>query len=293
MLRWSILGVLALVFLVTGFVLMTYHDLPGATAREPVGERQDLDAGGAHIVTFHLGDGPEIVMFASAGREASDFNELAGTLAAVGYSVTLFEAPGINGATASAAEPSLDDLADDAGRYLATREAPVVVLGHAFGNRLARAVAARHPERVRGVILLAAGGLIPIEPEAALALRNSFDPKLTRAEREAAVRYGFFAEGNPVPDHWMRGWHAATGQMQGAATRATDSATWWDGGGKPMLVIAGLQDTIAPPADTIDLLEAAYPDQVTAVRIDGAGHALLPELPERVSGTVIAWLAGL
>jgi hypothetical protein len=47
-----------------------------------------------------------------------------------------------------------------------------------------------------------------------------------------------------------------------------------------MLVIAGPAGfKIAPPADTIDLLEAELGDQVTAVRIDGAGHALLPEVP--------------
>jgi hypothetical protein len=60
-------------------------------------------------------------MFASAGREASDFNELAQHLAGAGYSVTLFEAPAINGTQASVQAPSLFDLADDAAIYLETR----------------------------------------------------------------------------------------------------------------------------------------------------------------------------
>ncbi len=168
-----------------------------------------------------------------------------------------------------------------------------MVLGHAFGNRLARAVATRHPDQVRGVILLAAGGLKPIAEKANTALMQSFDPRLTPEEHREAVRYGFFAEGNAIPDYWLRGWHMETGRLQGAATGSVDSSLWWTAGGKPMLVISGLQDTIAPPADTIDLLEAELGDQVTAVRIDGAGHALLPEVPDQLADEIEAWLADL
>lgn len=266
---------------------------PNAPARAPVGATRRLEAGGAQIVTHTLGSGPEIVMFASAGRESSDFNELAESLAAAGYRVTLFEAPGILGAAASRPNPSLFDLADDAAHYLETRDGPAVLVGHAFGNRLARAIATKHPDRVRGVVLIGAGGLKPIPAEAARALRASFDPQLSPEDHRAAVRYGFFAGDNPVPDYWLRGWHIATGELQGAATRGVDSTLWWQAGGKPLLVISGMQDTIAPPEDTIDLLEAELGPQVTAVRIDGAGHALLPEAPGEIRAAILDWLAAL
>lgn len=266
---------------------------PGDMARAPVGDVWTHEDGRTRLKAYRSGSGPEIVMFASAGREASDFNELAGKLTAAGYSVTLFEAPAINGTQASAETPTLFDLADDAAIYLETRDTPVVVLGHAFGNRLARAVATRHPDHVRGVILLAAGGLKPIAEKANTALQKSFDPGLTPDAHREAVRYGFFAEGNPVPDYWLRGWHLETGRLQGGATRSVDSSLWWTAAGKPMLVITGLQDTIAPPADTIDLLEAELGDQVTAVRIDGAGHALLPEVPDQLAAAITDWLAEL
>ncbi|WP_394705801.1 hypothetical protein [uncultured Hyphomonas sp.] len=70
---------------------------PGDTARPPVGETWTYENGRARLKAYRSGTGPEIVMFASAGREASDFNELASRLSASGYSVTLFEAPAING----------------------------------------------------------------------------------------------------------------------------------------------------------------------------------------------------
>lgn len=266
---------------------------PGDTARAPVGDVWTYEDGRTRLKAYRSGEGPEIVMFASAGREASDFNELAGRLSAAGYSVTLFEAPLINGVQATAETPTLFDLADDAAIYLDTRDAPVVVLGHAFGNRLARAVATRHPDKVRGVILLAAGGLKPIPEKAAAALMQSFDPGLTPEEHRDAVRYGFFADGNKIPEYWLRGWHGETAILQGAATRSVDSKLWWTAGSKPLLVISGRQDRIAPPADTINLLEAELGDQITGVRIDGAGHGLLPEVPDEIAAAIEDWLAGL
>ena len=57
-----------------------------------------------------------------------------------------------------------------------------------------------------------------------------------------------------------------------------------------MLVIAAMQDTIAPPEDTIDMLEQAYPDRVTGIRLAPAGHALLPEQPDKIASAILAWL---
>lgn len=123
-----------------------------------------------------------------------------------------------------------------------------------------------------------------------MALRNCFDPHRSPDEFEASVRYGFFAEGNAIPIHWLRGWHRKTAQVQGAATRAVNTKEWWAAAGKPMLVIAARQDTIAPPEHTIDELEAAFPETVTGVRIDNAGHALLPEKPDQIEAAVLDWL---
>lgn len=237
-----------------------------------------------------LSDRPLIVMFASAGREVSDFNELATALNREGYPILMIEAPGIGESVASVEAPTLFDLAQDAHGIYAAR-GPVVFVGHAFGNRVARASATLFDEQVAGVILIASGGQKPIAEKAATALRQSFDPRLTISKRKAAVRYGFFAGDNEIPDYWLRGWHAGTARLQGAATAATPSEEWTSAGTAPMLVIAGMQDTIAPPEDTIDILERAFPDRVTAVRLDGAGHALLPERPDEIAEAALTWLS--
>lgn len=278
-----------------GGLAMAEHD-PNAKARTPEGASHEMTASnGAVLVWYDLGAGapgkPRLVMFPSAGREASDFNELALTLHEAGYPVWLVQPAGIDGAKAGQPAPDLMDLARDAAHLIDHSDSDVVLVGHAFGNRLARATATVKPEKTAGVVLLAAGGLRPIPDKARKALGDSFRPDLPAAEHEAAVRYGFFAEGNEVPDYWLRGWHMATGQLQAAAVQKTETSDWWQAGGAPLLVITGLQDNIAPPEDTVDVLEKAFPDQVTAVRIDGAGHALLPEKPDRIATAMLDWLA--
>ena len=274
---------------------MQMKHAPNAKARDPVGAIREIDLAGQgrliiHQVGHDVGARTEIVCFASLGRESSDFNELALSLSDAGYAVSLVEGPHLSGAVPSAEAPSLFDLADDVAVYLRARPEPVFVLGHAFGNRLARAVAARHPDLVRGVVLIAAGGLKPIEREAARALMSCFDADLEADAHAAAVRYGFFADANAVPDYWLRGWHARTAQIQRHATQSVASSDWWAAGRKPMLVIAAQQDRIAPPKDTIDLLEAEIPETVTGVRIDQAGHALLPEQPQQIATVTKNWL---
>lgn len=296
--KW-LFGFVGLCFaLVVGAAYMTYPQ-PFLKARDAVGTHYVSElypANGNEQAAVSYYDlpvaetaRPRIIMFASAGREVSDFNELATTLHVAGYPVTMIEAPGIGASVASRETPNLFDLARDAhGIYAADKQ--VVFLGHAFGNRVARTSATLFDEQTAGVILIASGGQKPIAERAEKALLDSFDPRLTISARTEAVRYAFFADGNEIPDYWLRGWHIDTGRLQGAATRTTPADDWTAGGTAPMLVIAGLQDTIAPPEDTIDLLEQDYPERVTGVRLDGAGHALLPEKPDEIASAILDWL---
>jgi pimeloyl-ACP methyl ester carboxylesterase len=80
--------------------------------------------------------------------------------------------------------------------------------------------------------------------------------------------------------------------MQRAATTAVDVSEWWDGGKAPILVIQGLQDAIAPPANA-RALKAQFGDRVTLVEIDGSGHAMLPEQPGVIASNILQFLAQL
>src|SRR5260370_41453381 len=65
---------------------------------------------------------------------------------------------GVRGSRGPVGNATLHDLASDVGGVLeALQCGPVHILGHAFGNRIARCLAADHPAMERSVILVAAG----------------------------------------------------------------------------------------------------------------------------------------
>jgi pimeloyl-ACP methyl ester carboxylesterase len=245
--------------------------------------------GDVHLALIDQGAGPAIVMVPSLGRGAHDFDDLAGRLVAAGFRVIRPQPRGIGESTGPMTGLTLHDLADDVALAITgSGLSSAVVLGHDDGNRIARATAAFHPERVSRVILVGAGGKVPPDPEAAAALRGVFDTTLSPDAHLHAVDVGFFAPGND-PSVWRDGWHADVAKMEAAAGAATPLKDWWTAGSAPLLVVVGNQDRIAPPANA-DRLKADVGDRAVVVRLDGAGHALLPEQPKALADAIIAYL---
>jgi pimeloyl-ACP methyl ester carboxylesterase len=235
------------------------------------------------------GEGDTVVLLPAGGRGVEDYAHLSQRLARAGYRAVLPQPRGIDGHTGPLAGLTLHDLgADIAAVITAVGGAPVTIVGHAFGNRIARVVATDHPTLVKQVILLAAGGMVPIPPETQHAMRRAFDPRLGREERLAALRRAYFALGND-PTPWEHGWHRAARLAQQAANEVTPVQDWWAAGTVPMLVLQGAEDVGAPPANA-QLLAQAYSDRVTVVEILGAGHAMLPEQPERIADEILRYL---
>ena len=160
------------------------------------------------LQTFHIdgpagplqvhvqGQGPAVVLIPSLGRGARDFDLLAASLADAGYRAIRPEPSGIEGSALGPGMVTMDDLADDVATVIrATVKTPpmsATVVGHAFGNRVARMVATRYPELVESVVLLASGGKIPPSAEAATALSAVFDTSLSSTDHLAAVRTALF-----------------------------------------------------------------------------------------------------
>ncbi len=233
--------------------------------------------------------GPCIVMLASLGRPGSDFDEVAGKLAGGGYRVVLPEPRGIGGSEGPMEGLTLHDLAEDVAATIETvARAPVVLVGHAFGNRLARTTAADHAGLVSKVVLLACGGLIEMPDEALKALIGCFDETLSPEAHLDCVREGFFAEGND-PAVWRDGWYSPVMRMQSSAVRRTAVEDWWEAGGQPMLVVQATEDRIALAANAHDL-KRRLGEKVTLVEVPQAGHAMLPEQPEAIVEAIVAFL---
>jgi len=228
----------------------------------------------------------EVVLLPSLGRGADDFDDLATELGRSGFM------PIAVGPSAPATVPphaTLHDLAELVVDRLA--EAGLEryhVVGHAFGQRLARCIVADFPERVATLTMLAAGGLVPMPDLIATSLLAVFDNSLGPVEHLVHVRRVFFARRSD-PEVWRDGWLPEVAAYQSAAVRRTPEREWNAAVASRVLVVQGLQDACAVPENGRRFV-AAHRDVATLVEIDGAGHALLPEQPAAVAEAVIAFL---
>ena len=97
----------------------------------------------------------------SAGRPASDFTDLVHRLENNSYTAHPIEPP-----RSVAAGANLHDVAAGVVTQLSERGVRSFhLVGHAFGNRLARMIAADFPDHIASLTLLAAGGYVPIPPK--------------------------------------------------------------------------------------------------------------------------------
>jgi pimeloyl-ACP methyl ester carboxylesterase len=247
------------------------------------------------IEALVLGKGPLVVMLPSLGRAGSDFDDLASRIAAAGYRTAAINPRGI-GRSKGPDASSLVDYARDIFEVIKALQPkrgqkeiePAVLIGHAFGNRLARAVATWHPEAVSSLILLAAGGQVEPDPVAGKALRDVFETTLSPEKHIAAVRTAFFAPGND-PEVWRDGWFGPVALKQQKAMMNTPAGSWNQGGVAPIYVVQAEHDALAPPANA-EALQLAYPDRVEVAIVPQAGHAMLPEQPEMIARLVLARL---
>jgi pimeloyl-ACP methyl ester carboxylesterase len=235
------------------------------------------------------GDGPTVVMIPSLGRSGADFAHLGSRVADAGFRTAAIDPRGVGDSTGPLDELTLHDLAADVAAVIDELGAPAHLVGHAFGQRVARCVASDHPDKVITVTILAAGGLIEPSEEVRRSLLSCFDTSLPATERLEHARRAFFAEGND-PTPFQHGWWPAAARSQSAAVRATPREDWWLGGTAPFLVIQGLEDVTAPPANGRAFVEEAG-GRARLVELPNAGHALLPEQPDSIADHVISFVA--
>jgi S-formylglutathione hydrolase len=265
-----------------------------AAMREEAGyvdaETRLVNAPDALIHVTLRGGGEPVVLIPSLGRGASDFDDLATRLALAGWRAVTPQPRGIGASTGPLEGLTLHDLARDIAAVVeATGDGPATLVGHAFGNRVARTLAADRPDLVKRVALLAAGGRVPPPSEVQRALAGSFNELQTRAERLDAIRLAFFADRND-PAVWLDGWHARAAAAEGQANRATPVDEWWGAGSAPILVVQALEDRVAT-RENARLLQEEYGERVRVVEIADAGHAMLPEQPEAIAKAILDWLA--
>ena len=244
---------------------------------------------GARLRVFVLGSGPSVVMMPGLGRASDDVAPLARRVAAAGFKAILPETRGIGESTGPMEDLTLRDFAADVVAAIdAAGGGKAVLVGHAFGNRVARAVAAYHPDRATAVVCLGASGKVGPTPEIAQAIERGKDKGATREQRAEALRIASFGPGrDPTP--WIDGWNEAVMKTCLAAAGATPIAEWWTAGKAPVLIIQGLADVAAPPANGRMLVEELG-TRGKLVELEGVGHSIPVEAPEETAAALLPFL---
>lgn len=234
--------------------------------------------------------GVTLLLAPSLGRGAEDFTTVAEGLRALGHRVVAPEPFGL-AAGEDISSASLETLASHLLSAAPQDSGPLVVVGHAFGNWVARMAAVMSPQRVVAVVLLAAARRV-IPADIRPSIDGSFDPRLSETERLGHLQRAYFASGQDARP-WLAGWHPELAAAQRLAAARSDRARWWHAGDVvPILDVQAARDAIAPASQAMELRDELG-DRVTVVTIDNAGHALLPEQPVEVAEAIDAFVRQL
>ena len=245
---------------------------------------------GVQIDVIVEGAGPLIVLLPSRGRNSEDYDEVAEGLAAVGFRVLRPQPRGIGQSRGPMTGITLHDFARDIAEVIKCHGGTAVIVGHAYGNWVARMTATDHPDLVRGVVIAAAASK-QYPPELSIAVGKSGDLSLPNEERLKYLQGTFFAPGHDA-SIWLEGWHPAASEAQRVAAAGTRQAEWWATGTAPILDLQADNDPFHP-IEKMNELRDELGNRVTVAVIRDASHALLPEQPKAVVEAIANWVRKL
>ncbi len=277
----ALLGLCAMVSLVAG---------SNQLDAEPAVESRVIALGDAQIEVRMQGSGEAVVLLSGVGAEVSYLDGFGAVLASYGLRVLA-----INPRAAGASKGSLNSLtltdyaADVAGSLDALNIGKATILGFGGGNRVARRLAVIRPDLVDGLVLVAAGGLVPGDPAALAQMEIWAKGEAPLSERTAAFRASMLSPATDPGSLDQPFVDPLAFEAQMAALNATPLDEWWSGGTAQMLVLQGEDDRIAPVGNG-RALEDEFGDRVTVVNIPEAGHMLLVEQSARVAQELVAFV---
>jgi pimeloyl-ACP methyl ester carboxylesterase len=249
-------------------------------------QHRNIEVGSATLECILYGSGIPVVLLANAGCSTGYFEDLARVLAAGGLQTISVNMRGIGESRGSLDGTSLHDLAADVAEVVeAIGCGPAHVVGHAFGNRVARCLAADRPSLVRSVTVLAAGGLIGPSKPLGMGFRNATEVKMNGSDCVTVLGARWLSPASdPKILAQVECWPAVH-LAHLATSQSVALEDWWGAGTAPVLVIQGLDDEAAPPGNGHALREQ-FGERIQVIDLPRAGHFLLLEQPEAVSRAV-------
>ena len=201
-------------------------------------QHRNIEVTGATLECTLCGSGTPVVLLANAGCSTGYFDDLARALAARGLQTISINMRGTGESRGSLDGTSLHDLADDVAEVLEALDCgPAHLVGHAFGNRVARCLAVDRPSLVRSVTLLAAGGLIGPATPLGANFRNATEVKMNGSDCVTVLGARWLSPASdPKVLAQVECWPAVL-VAHLATSRGVALEEWWGAGTASLLVI--------------------------------------------------------
>lgn len=258
---------------------------------------ESIRIGELAVAYRRAGSGPPLVILPGAMDDGRWWERQLRDLS-VAFTVVVWDAPGCGASTDAPTDWSLADYADCVVALVhAIGLAPVHLLGLSFGGALAIEVFHRHPDAVRSLLLISAyagwvGSLGPDEARRRVAVAERMPEMstddLVDASLPTMVSPSIGDDERQWAEHLLRDarTESAPTVARALAVDLRDVLPTID---VPTLVVHGTHDVRAPRS-VADELVARIPRAEMAV-VDGAGHLVNVDAPERLANEVRAFLA--
>jgi len=260
--------------------------------------RRFVELDRCRISYLTAGDGaaaqPILLIHGSGMSAGSWVNQLLGLSAT--FRVTAIDLPG-HGKSTAIPHASVETYAATVARFLeAIGARRVIVAGHSLGGSVAIALAARQPDAVTGLVLVASCAKLPRAETPGERWLAFLPGPLRRMLFFTMAQKLLFAPGAPsgALDIGMNELHACsteTIRKDVDAARAMDVTHSAAAINVPALVLCGSRDRLTPPVLSKDLATLIPRSQLGI--IEGAGHMLLLEAPELLNQAIVEFAISL
>jgi 3-oxoadipate enol-lactonase len=261
-----------------------------------------IEIDGRRLAWRSVGRGPKLLLVNGYAATSADWDPGFLMGLARSFEVICPDNRGVGGSEPGGGEPTIDAMAADLEALLDALDLESVPLvGWSMGGFIAQRLAARSPQRVEAMALLATdpGGpdTVLLEPEAWSRLTDHSSPPRDQASRlisvlfppevaadidrrfgdvVAAARAALSPEVLAAQEVAMIAWHGAEQSRPQASTSP------------PTLIAHGSADVVIPTANAA-ALAAAWPDSRLEL-FDGCGHAFFAQEPQAAARLIGSFL---